>query len=155
MLGIDAGERRIGVAMSDETRLLASPVTVLDRRPKGLAPVLDAILELVRREDVRHIVVGLPLNADGSEGPQARRAHDFARVAERVVGIPVTMWDERLSTREAEAIVRAQGRNVRRLRERGELDAVAAAAILQDYLDHETHLPLPLGEALSRGEGEG
>jgi putative Holliday junction resolvase len=136
VLGIDAGERRVGVAMSDELRLLASPVAVLDRRPKGLAPVLDSIRELVRREDVRHVVVGLPLNADGSEGAQARRARDFARVAERVVGIPVTMWDERLSTREAEAIVRAQGRNLRRVRRRGELDAVAAAAILQDYLDH-------------------
>lgn len=82
------------------------------------------------------MVVGLPLNADGSEGSQARRARDFARVAERVVGIPVTMWDERLSTREAEAILRAQGRNLRRVRARGELDAVAAAAILQDFLDH-------------------
>ena len=82
------------------------------------------------------MVVGLPLNADGSEGAQARRARDFARVAERVVGIPVTMWDERLSTREAEAILRSQGRNLRRVRQRGELDAVAAAAILQDYLDH-------------------
>lgn len=136
MLGIDAGERRVGVAMSDELRLLASPVTVLDRRPRGLAPVMDRIRDLVRREDVRHMVVGLPLNADGSEGSQARRARDFARVAERVVGIPVTMWDERLSTREAEAILRAQGRNLRRVRARGELDAVAAAAILQDFLDH-------------------
>jgi putative Holliday junction resolvase len=136
VLGIDTGERRVGVALSDETRLLASPVMVLNRRPKGLAAVLDSILELVRREDVRHIVVGLPLNADGSEGRQARRAHDFARVAERVIGIPVTLWDERLSTREAEAILRAQGRNLRRVRQRGELDAVAAAAILQDFLDH-------------------
>jgi putative Holliday junction resolvase len=136
VLGIDAGERRVGVAMSDELRLLASPVTVLDRRPRGLAPVMDRIRDLVRREDVRHMVVGLPLNADGSEGSQARRARDFARVAERVVGIPVTMWDERLSTREAEAILRAQGRNLRRVRARGELDAVAAAAILQDFLDH-------------------
>jgi putative Holliday junction resolvase len=136
VLGIDAGERRVGVAMSDELRLLASPVTVLHRRPRGLAPVMDRIRDLVRREDVRHMVVGLPLNADGSEGSQARRARDFARVAERVVGIPVTMWDERLSTREAEAILRAQGRNLRRVRARGELDAVAAAAILQDFLDH-------------------
>ncbi|MBV9579703.1 MAG: Holliday junction resolvase RuvX [Chloroflexi bacterium] len=122
--------------MSDELRMLASPVTVLDRRPRGLAPVLDSIAELVRREDVRQLVVGLPLNADGSEGTQARRARDFARVAERVVGLPVSLWDERLSTREAEAIVRAQGRSMRRARARGELDAVAAASILQDYLDH-------------------
>jgi putative pre-16S rRNA nuclease len=98
--------------------------------------VLDALIELSRSELVTHLVVGLPLNADGSEGPQARRARDFARVASRVVGLPIEMWDERLSTRAAEDIVRVQGRNLRRARERGELDAVAAAAILQDYLDH-------------------
>jgi putative Holliday junction resolvase len=136
VLGIDTGERRVGVALSDELRLLASPLTVLHRQPKGLAAVLDALAGIVRREDVREMVIGLPLNADGSEGRQARRAHDFARVAEKVIGIPVRLWDERLSTREAEAIVRAQGRNLRRVRQRGELDAVAAAAILQDFLDH-------------------
>jgi putative Holliday junction resolvase len=134
VLGLDAGERRIGVAISDPTGLLASPVMVLDRR-RGLAPVLDSIAALARREGVAGMVVGLPLNADGSEGPQARRAREFARVAARVVGLPVSMWDERLSTRQAEAIVRAQGRNLRRVRRRGQLDAIAAAAILQDYLD--------------------
>jgi putative Holliday junction resolvase len=135
VLGIDAGERRVGVAMSDSSRLLASPVTVLDRR-KGLAPVLDALAELVRREGVAQAVVGLPLNADGSEGPQARRAREFARIAARVVGVPVSLWDERLSTQAAESIIRAQGRSTRRLRERGQIDAIAAAVILQDYLDH-------------------
>jgi putative holliday junction resolvase len=134
VLGIDAGERRVGVALSDETRLIASPVTVLDRRD-GLAPVLEAISQLARAEAVHHVVVGLPLNADGSHGRQARRAEQFARIAERVVGLPVELWDERLSTREAEAILRAQGRNMRRVRERGQVDAVAAAVILQDYLD--------------------
>ena len=84
------------------------------------------------------MVVGLPLNADGSQGRQARRAHDFARTAQRVIGVPVEMWDERLSTREAENIARTQGRNMRRLRQRGQLDAIAAAVILQDYLDHHT-----------------
>lgn len=122
------------MAISDPTQLLASPVTVLDRR-KGLAPVLDSLTTLVAREGVSHAVVGLPLNADGSEGRQARRAREFARTVERVVGVTIEMWDERLSTRAAEDILRAQGRNLRRVRERGELDAVAAAAILQDYLD--------------------
>jgi putative Holliday junction resolvase len=150
VIGIDAGERRVGVALSDPSRLLASPVTVLDRR-RGLAPVLDAVAALAHREDATHLVVGLPLNADGSEGTQARRARDFARIASRVVGLPVEMWDERLSTRAAEDIARAQGRNVRRLRARGQLDALAAAAILQDYLDHHPARPLPVGEG--RGEG--
>jgi putative holliday junction resolvase len=134
VLGIDAGERRVGVAISDELRLLARPLCVLDRA-RGLAPVLDTLIEVAQREGVFQMVVGLPLNADGSLGQQARRAQDFARVAQRVVGIPVEMWDERLSTQAAEAIVRTQGRNTRRVRQRGELDAIAAAVILQDYLD--------------------
>lgn len=144
MLGIDAGERRVGVALSDELRLLASPVCVLDRA-RGLAPVLDALVELAQREGVAQMVVGLPLNADGTAGKQARRAQDFARVAARVVGIPVELWDERLSTQEAEAIVRAQGRSTRRVRQQGQLDAIAAAVILQDYLDHrrESLTPAP------------
>ena len=135
MLGVDAGERRVGVAISDDLGILASPLIVLDRR-RGLAPVLDTLANLVREERVSRLVVGLPMNEDGSHGPQARRAKDFARAATRVLGLPVDLWDERLSTREAENILRAQGRNVRRLRERGEVDAVAAAVILQDYLDH-------------------
>jgi putative Holliday junction resolvase len=140
ILGIDAGERRVGVALSDELRLLASPLVVLDRG-HGLAPVLDALAEVARSEGVAHMVVGLPLNVDGSQGRQARRAVDFARTAERVIGVPVELWDERLSTREAEDIARAQGRNMRRLRQSGHLDAIAAAVILQDYLDH-SRLPL-------------
>lgn len=124
--------------MSDELRLLATPLVVLDRRRGGLSPVLGSLAEISRREGVTALVVGLPLNADGSEGPQARRAKDFARIAERVIGLPVTMWDERLSSRAAEDILRAQGRNLRKVRQRGELDAVAAAAILQDYLDAQS-----------------
>ena len=136
VLGLDAGERRVGVALSDETRLLASPVTVLDRRD-GLAPVLAWLAELVRAEGVTTVVVGLPLNADGSAGRQAKRAQQFARVAERVLGVPSVLWDERLSTQAAEAIIRSQGRSTRRARQRGQVDAVAAAVILQDFLDAE------------------
>jgi putative Holliday junction resolvase len=134
VLGIDAGERRVGVALSDALRLLASPVTVLDRQ-HGLQLVFDQLVELARREGVTELVVGLPLNADGSVGRQARRAQQFARVAKRVLGVPTTLWDERLSTREAESIVRAQGRTPRQVRAAGQLDAIAAAVILQDFLD--------------------
>jgi putative Holliday junction resolvase len=136
VLAIDAGERRVGVALSDETRLLASPVTVLDRRA-GLAPVLAALTALATQERVTEIVVGLPLNADGTTGRQAKRAEQFARVVERVLGLPTTLWDERLSTRAAEEVIRAQGRSTRRARTKGQVDAVAAAVILQDFLDAE------------------
>jgi len=136
VLGIDAGERRVGLALSDELRLLASPLAVLDLR-SGLHATLDALAALVAREDVSQVVVGLPLNADGSTGPQARRAEHFAQLVERATGLPVSCWDERLSTQQAEAIVRAQGRNPRRVRAQGQVDAIAAAVILQDYLDAE------------------
>jgi putative holliday junction resolvase len=133
VLGIDAGEKRVGLAVSDELRMLARPLVVLDRR-HGLAPVLDRIRAIAEADGVGRIVVGWPLNSDGSVGPQARRAEAFAAVARRVVGLPVELWDERLSTVEAQAILRQQGRH-RRARERADIDAVAAAVILQDYLD--------------------
>jgi putative holliday junction resolvase len=134
-MGIDAGERRLGVALSDELGMLASPLKVVERL-HGLGPVFDDLIDIARREGVHRMIVGLPLNADGSEGRHARRARDFARLAERVVGVPVEMWDERLSTQAAEAIVRGQGRSTKRMRQRGQIDALAAAVILQDYLDH-------------------
>ena len=133
ILGLDAGERRIGVALSDELRMLARPVMILDRR-NGLSPVLDRLATLAHEENVTWLVVGLPLNADGSAGRQARRAEEFARIAGRVLGLPYELWDERLSSVEAEAILREQGRNMKRARQQG-IDAVAAALILQDYLD--------------------
>jgi putative holliday junction resolvase len=139
-MGIDAGERRLGVALSDELGMLASPLKVVERL-HGLGPVFDDLIDIARHEGVRRMIVGLPLNADGSEGRQARRARDFARLAQRVVGVPVEMWDERLSTQAAEGIVRAQGRNTKRLRQRGEIDAIAAAVILQDYLDQAGATP--------------
>ena len=129
MLGIDAGERRIGLALSDEMQLLASPHAILDRS-RGLTAVLDQLLSLVRGEHVERVVVGLPLNADGSEGPQARRARAFAATAERVLQVPVTVWDERLTSQEATAIGRANHRSPR-----DPVDDIAASLILQDYLD--------------------
>ncbi|MBV9357295.1 MAG: Holliday junction resolvase RuvX [Chloroflexi bacterium] len=133
VLGIDAGERRVGLALSDELRLLARPLRVL-RRDHGLAPVLDEIQAIATAERVAQVVVGWPINADGSIGRQARRAAEFARTAQRVLGLPVQLWDERFSTQEARALLRAQG-DRGRVRSRGEVDAVAAAVMLQDYLD--------------------
>jgi putative Holliday junction resolvase len=136
VLGIDAGERRIGLALSDELRMLARPLRVL-HRDHGLAPVLDEIQAIATAESVAQVVVGWPINADGSIGRQARRAAEFARTAQRVLGLPVQLWDERLSTQEARAMLRAQGGRAR-VRSRGEVDAVAAAVMLQDYLDAQS-----------------
>ncbi len=134
VLAIDAGERRVGLAMSDELGMLATPLAVL-RRGDATRPVVDEIAALARRERVGHVVVGLPLHADGGEGRQAERARAFARAVEAATGLSVEMWDERLSTLEAEAVIRGQGRSTRRARQRGDVDAVAAAVILQSYLD--------------------
>jgi putative Holliday junction resolvase len=134
VLGIDAGERRVGLALSDELRFLASPFAVI-RRDRRLASVMEQIAEIARREGVAHVVVGLPLNEDGTVGRQARRAEAFANVVRKALGLPVEFWDERFSTVEAEARVREMGRSAHRPRERGSMDAYAAAIILQDYLD--------------------
>ena len=138
VLGIDAGERRIGLALSDELRMVARPLRVL-HRDQGLAPVLDEIQAIAAAERVAQVVVGWPIHADGSIGRQARRVAEFARTAQRVLGLPVQLWDERLSTQEARAMLRAQGGRGR-VRARGEVDAVAAAVILQDYLDAQSRV---------------
>lgn len=139
VLAIDAGERRIGLAVSDELGLLATPVEVV-QRTGGLRAALDRIGQVARREGVAHVIVGLPLNDDGSAGPQARRAEAFASVARKALGLPVELWNEAHSSAEAEAILRQHGpRRGRQARRRASadpgLDAVAAAVILQDYLD--------------------
>jgi putative Holliday junction resolvase len=134
VLAVDSGERRVGLAISDETRLLARPLVVL-RRDTATGHLLQQLAAIVDREGVTQIIVGLPLNADGSEGRQARRARVFAGLLARTLPAPVAVWDERLSSREAEDVIRQQGRSPRRVRERGALDAVAAAVFLQQYLD--------------------
>lgn len=131
LLALDVGDRRIGIAVSDPTGLLATPVEVYVRRG-GDADV--AHLHAVADEyDAQGFVVGLPVNMNGSEGPQAAKTRAFAQ-ALGAVGYPVLLWDERLSTVEAERRMAEAGRKKRRgavLRS----DAEAAAVILETYLD--------------------
>jgi putative Holliday junction resolvase len=135
IVGLDVGERRIGVAVSDVTRTLARPLGVL--RPAGLDVdavrlSADEIGRLAREEDgVASIVVGLPRRLDGTPSDMTRRVEQFARQLEARTALPVTLQDERLSSREAESI-REKDWRVRKQR----LDAAAAAVILQDYLDN-------------------
>jgi len=131
VLGIDFGDRRIGVAASDALGLTAQPVTVLQRQ--SLAEDIARIAELANRRRAQTIVVGLPLNMDGSAGPAARRARRFAAALRRELGLAVELWDERLTTVEAERVLIASGE--RRARRRQLRDSVAAAIILQAYLD--------------------
>ncbi len=130
-MALDVGERRIGVAISDPLRVLATPVMTLTRRSWG--EDLAAIARLARERGVTLVLVGHPLNMDGSAGEQARRSERFARRLAKALGTdgpPVILWDERMSTQTAEERLRL-GKGVGR----AGLDAAAAAVILQEWLD--------------------
>jgi putative Holliday junction resolvase len=130
-LGIDVGRVRIGVAIADDVLRTARPLRAVERR--GDAPDL-AILSAVAEEfEVTQAVVGLPLNMDGSEGPSAAFARRFAEKLGAALGVPVALQDERLSSFEAETRLRDRGLSTREAR--GQVDAEAAAVILQEWLD--------------------
>jgi putative Holliday junction resolvase len=130
ILAVDWGERRIGLAVSDPTGLIARALpTLLVRSPEQAA--LE-VLETCRTEEVERIVVGLPLRLDGTRGDAAEAAERFARRLESG-GFPVEMWDERLTSVEAERQMRELGQKVRGRKEK--IDARAAAVLLQSYLD--------------------
>ena len=131
VLALDFGERRIGVAASDALAVTASPIAVIERT--AAADDIERIRGMVQRRGSRLIVMGLPLNMDGSPGPMARRVRRFASTLRRELGIEVELWDERLSTVGAERTLIAAGE--RRAGRREVRDAVAAALLLQSYLD--------------------
>ncbi len=131
VLGLDFGERRIGVAVSDALGVMAQAAAVIERR--SLPEDVRRIGEIAKRRGVGKIVLGLPLNMDGSAGPQARRVRRFAGRLRRELGLEVELWDERLSTVEAErALLEADESRAARREAR---DAVAAAVVLQSYLE--------------------
>ncbi len=132
VLGLDPGERRIGVALSDPTGTLAQPLEVIVRRGRD-ATHLDRIADLVKDHDVRHVVVGLPLHMDGRAGQEAEAARRLGDAIAARTGLPVDFVDERWTTLEAERTLRALGSRGRRVRERA--DAVAAALVLRTWLD--------------------
>ena len=131
-LGLDPGEARVGVARSDPSGLLATPVETVRRGEGDLA----RIGTLVTEEEAVEIVVGLPRSLSGGEGPSARRVRDFARaLARQVDPVPVRLCDERLTTVAAEAMLRGQGRKGQK--RRAVVDQAAAVLILQHALDTE------------------
>jgi putative Holliday junction resolvase len=133
ILAIDYGEKRLGLAMSDEAGAFAFPAGTLERR--GLARDLAALRALVAERGVERIVVGLPLHMDGRAGPEARAALAFAATVAEATGLRVDTFDERWTTREAERSLREQGLVGRRGRRRREVvDAVAATLLLRSWL---------------------
>ena len=133
ILAVDWGERRIGLALSDETQTLAQPLTTLTRRAGKRFPMAQ-LLEQVTRHQVVGIIVGLPLDESGAEGDAAHTARTLADDIKRRVGdLEVQMWDERMTTARVLAAVREMGGSTRG--RKGDVDAMAAALLLQHYLD--------------------
>ncbi|MDY6877871.1 MAG: Holliday junction resolvase RuvX [Chloroflexota bacterium] len=138
LLALDVGERRVGIAISDPTGTVARPLQALVRgsREEDFA----AITALVAEHDVGLVIVGQPLSLNGTEGPQARRVARYAEALAAGLPVPIVAWDERFTTVEAEDILRQNRRHKKRqARTRGEVDAVAAAVILQSYLDSQNN----------------
>ncbi|MEL6167710.1 MAG: Holliday junction resolvase RuvX [Pseudomonadota bacterium] len=136
LAGLDLGEKTIGVAVSDIYRRVATPVTTIRRR-KFTADA-DALLALLVDRNVAGIVMGLPRNMDGSEGPRAQSTRAFARGLGQLSPLPLVFWDERLSTVAAErALLEADASRARRA---DVIDHVAAGFILQGALDRLAHL---------------
>ena len=131
VMALDVGDRRVGVAISDLTQVLARSLTSIRRG----TPQDDcaAVSRWVEEHEVEKVVVGHPRSLDGTIGEQARKVECYAEGLAKTLGVPVILWDERLSTVSAERLMREAGHTGRKHRAR--VDAVAAAVILQDYLD--------------------
>jgi len=133
ILAVDWGERRIGLVLSDESQILAQPLATLTRRAGKRFPMAQ-LLEQVKNHNVVSIVVGLPLDESGAEGDAAHAARALADDIKRRVGeLEVTMWDERMTTARVLAAIREMGGTTRGRKE--DVDAMAAALLLQHYLD--------------------
>ena len=128
LLALDPGERRTGVAVSDELGLFAHPRPALLQR--NTAELVESVAQMVADEQISEVIVGLPLSLSGRESEQTERAREFANRLRQRLNVPVTEWDERLSSVQAARTVRGRER-----RAAGDLDSAAAAVILQAVLD--------------------
>ncbi len=131
VLAIDLGEKRIGLAISDETRTIASGYDVMARRSRK--EDFARYAEIIEDQEITLIVIGLPITFSGEEGQRAAWVRDYSAALSEQIAIPLEFWDERFSTKQAQASLHARGKRGKKARER--VDAVAAAFILQDYLD--------------------
>jgi len=132
-LGLDVGNRRVGAAVGDDEMKIATPLEVIER--KTIEEDARAIGDLAKNYSAEHLLVGLPRNMDDSAGAQAEVVQAYAAQVARVLGLPLTFWDERLTTLEAAARIHASGGKGKKSRK--SLDAIAASVILQDFLDSQ------------------
>lgn len=129
-LGLDVGDKRIGVALSDPQGILASPLTIIDRHDEKAD--IEAISDIIRKNEVALVIVGLPRSMDGAIGKQAEKVTAFAEELRKRIGVPLEFRDERLSTVSAQRLMKEAGKPGK-----ARDDAIAAALILQGYLDEE------------------
>ena len=134
LLGLDVGEKRIGVAVCDETQTLARPLLTLNRASKK--EDFAKLAALCREHAIEKVVVGLPKTLRGEEGPQAQRVRRYAIELQAALNLPIEFWDERYSSVDAQERLASSSRKPRA---KGEIDAAAAAIILQEYLDAMNH----------------
>jgi putative Holliday junction resolvase len=132
ILGVDWGEVRIGLALSDESQILATPLETLRRRQGKRFP-MPRFLDLTTMHQPVGLLVGLPLSPEGMEGESAEASREMAATLARRTGLPLEFWDERMSTARALGAIREQGGSTRG--RKGDVDALAAAVLLQHYLD--------------------
>jgi putative Holliday junction resolvase len=132
ILALDPGTKRIGVAISDPLKMIASPLENIDAEP--FAAFLVRLKELIREKEVELILVGMPRNMDGTYGESAAKVREFVTVLKETITVPVQTWDERLTSAQANRILKEGG--VRGSDRKGKVDPMAAALLLRGYLDH-------------------
>ena len=132
LMGLDLGEKTVGVAVSDVTRMVATPLELI--RKTKFTQDAERLFKLMRGRNVSALVIGLPVNMDGTEGPRAQSCRAFARNLERLRPVNVAFWDERLSTSAVERFL-IEDLDLNRKRRAGVIDRTAAAWILQGALD--------------------
>ena len=135
-LGIDYGTVRIGLALSDPTGTLASPLAFLEN--KSPQQVTTALSELIQTHQIAGLVIGLPRNMDGTYGPSAQKVSDFIEQIQKSISLPISPIDERLTTAQASKQLSGIGMNQKQLRKK--VDSSSACLILQQYLDRNTPL---------------
>lgn len=132
MMGLDVGDKTVGVAVSDELGISAQPLTII-RRTESIKKDLAEVRRLVEEYAVERIVIGLPLMLNGTVGVQAQKVEEFAEGLRRRVRVPIVMWDERLSTSEIERMLISDDQS--RAKRKEVVDKLAASIILRSYMD--------------------
>lgn len=147
IMGLDVGEARIGVAISDPTNIIASPLKTI--HVKGPDQGIEEIVSLVEEHEIELTVVGLPISLSGDLGPQAKKIEEFCEVLTSRLKVPVVTYDERFSSVSADRLMREAGK--KGSHQKGLRDAIAAAVILQSYLESRKYEPSLEPNAQSEG----